>query len=158
MNLREYLEARMRRDGYSGLYRDECGCTIDDLMPCETPWETCELGHACRCPDALDEANAVMGTNWKFVVGPDRCPVCSAADKKRIYSVEERLHGFVVLSDPPCGTFPELLWMPSTYIHKGAPCGSIYSQGMTTEEVRALAERIAKALNDTEPQHKEQDQ
>ena len=157
MNLREYVTQRMRRDGYSGLYRDECGCTIDDLMPCETPWETCELGHACRCPDALDEANAVTGTNWKFVVGRDRCPVCSDDAERRTYSIEERSHGFCLTSDPPIGDFTDLVWMPKGHLHEGGPCGSIYSQGMTTEEVRALAERIAKALNDTEPQSKEQD-
>ena len=153
MNLREYVTQRMRRDGYSGLYRDECGCTIDDLMPCETPWETCELGHACRCPHEIDIANDRDGTNVTFVVFRNRCPVCSTDTERRTYSVEERLHGFSITSDPPIGEFTDLIWMPKSYRTNGKPCGSICSQGMTNKAVRALAERIAKALNDTEPQH-----
>ena len=35
--LREYIEKGLKDDGYDGLYNEaiECGCGIDDLMPCQ---------------------------------------------------------------------------------------------------------------------------
>lgn len=51
--VREYLKAH----GYDGLYNYECGCAIDDLMPCDAStediWE-CEPGYARKDdPDCI---------------------------------------------------------------------------------------------------------
>jgi len=44
MELREHLEEWLRREGYDGLYADECGCVIGDLAPCEGCPLDCEPG------------------------------------------------------------------------------------------------------------------
>ena len=52
--VREYLE----KNGYDGLveYDGECGCSLDDLMPCghESAID-CEAGHKIDCPDTCGE-------------------------------------------------------------------------------------------------------
>lgn len=37
-NLKEIVEKYLKENGYAGLTDcDECGCHIDDLMPCDAP-------------------------------------------------------------------------------------------------------------------------
>ena len=48
--VKEYLE----KNGYDGLYNDcDCGCVVDDLMPCGEPGFFCEPGYfgPCMCGD-----------------------------------------------------------------------------------------------------------
>jgi len=48
VNLREYVGGRLLEDGYDGLLNTgtDCGCRLDDLMPCGEPGENCEPGYA----------------------------------------------------------------------------------------------------------------
>jgi hypothetical protein len=41
----------LKDNGYSGLIStgQECGCEIDDLMPCEQPSQDCTPGYKCTC-------------------------------------------------------------------------------------------------------------
>ena len=57
--VREYLDAY----SYDGLFDDDCGCEVDDLMPCDAcePIEHCEPGHKKPC-FCLDD-----GCNWHIV-------------------------------------------------------------------------------------------
>ena len=41
MNCREIVAAYLRGHGYEGLAGEECGCVLDDLMPCEGGWRDC---------------------------------------------------------------------------------------------------------------------
>ena len=47
MNVKEIIQAWLKTNGYDGLYHDylECGCTIDDLMPCNSCLDECEPGY-----------------------------------------------------------------------------------------------------------------
>ena len=50
---------------YDGLVNDalECGCDIDDLMPCsDQDIARCELGYKCNCTD--------KGEEWNYVIKP----------------------------------------------------------------------------------------
>jgi hypothetical protein len=48
MNLRDYVSQKLREDDYGGLFNadEDCGCILDDLMPCGEPGENCEPGYA----------------------------------------------------------------------------------------------------------------
>jgi hypothetical protein len=48
--VKEYLE----KNGYDGLYGlPDCGCSVDDLMPCDEPGVNCAPGYygPCMCDD-----------------------------------------------------------------------------------------------------------
>lgn len=47
MNVKKIVEMYLFANGYDGLYKDEleCGCTKDDLMPCDCNFDTCEPGY-----------------------------------------------------------------------------------------------------------------
>lgn len=52
--LREIVETYLRQNGFDGLYNlwIECGCTVDDLMPCERADEVnCAAGYRVRLED-----------------------------------------------------------------------------------------------------------
>ena len=56
MTIRELIAKYLRDNGYDGLAGDECGCGLDDLMPCDNPLE-CVPGHAvpCDCGEGCDQ-------------------------------------------------------------------------------------------------------
>jgi len=51
MYLYEIVKAWLKDNGYDGLCHpdSECGCHIDDLMPC-SPGLFCEAGHQTKAP------------------------------------------------------------------------------------------------------------
>ena len=56
MNVREIIKAYLKEHGFDGLVDDdgECGCLVDNLMPCDAPCETCRPGF--RGPDPEGES------------------------------------------------------------------------------------------------------
>lgn len=60
MNIKEILTEYLAANGYGGLYHDECGCFIEDIMPCgEFCCEHCEAAyripaHCATCEDGCD--------------------------------------------------------------------------------------------------------
>jgi hypothetical protein len=57
MTVKEIIKQYLLNNNYDGLAGEECGCTIDDLMPCE--FENlihCEPGYKrkCDCGDGCD--------------------------------------------------------------------------------------------------------
>jgi len=51
MNIREIVEAWLKKNGYDGLVGESCGCQIEDLMPCGEPLiEVCQAGYKINCP------------------------------------------------------------------------------------------------------------
>lgn len=45
MTLRQIVEQGLRAGGFDGLCRADCGCRLDDLMPCNEPGIDCVAGH-----------------------------------------------------------------------------------------------------------------
>lgn len=51
MTVKEALIEYMKANRYEGLVGDECGCVLDELMPCGVEGlDQCELGHIVPCP------------------------------------------------------------------------------------------------------------
>jgi len=42
MTVKKIVENYLRKNGYDGLYAEECGCCLDDLMPCGECCDNCE--------------------------------------------------------------------------------------------------------------------
>lgn len=54
-NIREIVNEWLKVNGYEGLAGDDCGCEVDDLMPCDEPDVIhCVAGHKIPCPDGDD--------------------------------------------------------------------------------------------------------
>lgn len=49
MTIKQIVEERLRADGFDGLCRADCGCKLDDLMPCHEPGTDCVAGHFMGC-------------------------------------------------------------------------------------------------------------
>ncbi len=67
MTVKEIVAGWLKEHGYDGLYCDECGCIIDDLMPCGglgmTNWDVsqCEPGYRFPCPPGCGEHDWHVG-------------------------------------------------------------------------------------------------
>jgi len=53
MALKEICEDFLRENGFDGLFKDECGCRLGDLMPCCEPSPACEPGYLQDCAQCL---------------------------------------------------------------------------------------------------------
>ena len=50
--LAEIVKDWLAKHHYDGLYHDECGCLVSDLMPCGEPSPNCRAGYniaPCNC-------------------------------------------------------------------------------------------------------------
>ena len=58
MDAMEILKEALKAKGFDGLYTDECGCTLDDFMPCncDSAWH-CEPGYKVKCPRTCGEGH-----------------------------------------------------------------------------------------------------
>jgi hypothetical protein len=65
-NLHDIVKAWLTEHGYDGLYNSsiECGCPLDDLMPCDVPGVNCEAGYKQE-PSGYWKAE---GAEW--IIGP----------------------------------------------------------------------------------------
>ncbi len=54
INVKTILSEYLKQHGYDGLFNAElecgCGCTIDDLFPCEADFSECEPAYKLECP------------------------------------------------------------------------------------------------------------
>lgn len=71
--LKDIVAATLREMGADGLYywechdgSDECGCKLDDLMPCSEPSPKCEAAKRCK---TTDEDEIIYG-NIKWLMKP----------------------------------------------------------------------------------------
>lgn len=72
------VEEWIRKNGYTGLFCEECGCEIDDLMPCagwDSGLDRCRAGykHTCEgnCEDCYRSDYCEMDfefSNW-YITG-----------------------------------------------------------------------------------------
>jgi len=49
MDIKEITYEYLRENEFDGLFCDECGCKLDDLMPCSEPSPRCEPGYIQDC-------------------------------------------------------------------------------------------------------------
>lgn len=61
MNIKEIVENWLKKHKYDGLYNPniECGCFLDDLMPCNEVCSDCESGY--KKPDPTGEYDWLIG-------------------------------------------------------------------------------------------------
>lgn len=75
-DLSDYLAEKLRGDGFSGLYDDDCCCELGDLIPCIEASARCRPGykHECdECPRTEDDCPVGdWCTPGGFCVGPDK--------------------------------------------------------------------------------------
>ena len=74
MDLIEIVLDYLKKNGFDGLFNteSECGCQIDELMPCGEPGIECTPGYK----HAADPE-----TSYDFIIGPnndEKCPRCGA--------------------------------------------------------------------------------
>ena len=54
----DIIKTFLKLNGYDGLFNEdfECGCELDDLVPCGEVFLNCEAGHKgpCTCSDGCD--------------------------------------------------------------------------------------------------------
>ena len=60
MTVRDIVTEWLAANGYDGLVSGdtECGCKLNDLVPCDSPFDTCEPAY--RGPDPTGEAEWLM--------------------------------------------------------------------------------------------------
>lgn len=51
----EILEKWLMENGYDGLFGDDCGCRIGDLMACGEPQIDCKAGYKVSSPDSSSD-------------------------------------------------------------------------------------------------------
>ena len=51
---KEILIEWLNQNGYDGLYGDECGCFIDDLIPCGDAFMNCRAGVKIKAYGTID--------------------------------------------------------------------------------------------------------
>ncbi len=62
-NVRTIIFAYLKSNGYDGLYHDnDCGCELDDLVPCGEDPSQCVPGHYVPCDAETCEAGG--GCPW----------------------------------------------------------------------------------------------
>lgn len=47
MTVKEIIKKYLEDNGFDGLWDDDCGCDVDDLMPCDGPADRCAAGYKC---------------------------------------------------------------------------------------------------------------
>ena len=54
MEVREIVVQWLRANKYDGLCTVDCGCDVDDLMPCDNYLPDCKAGYKVPCPGGED--------------------------------------------------------------------------------------------------------
>lgn len=49
MNVAEIVKKYLDDNGFDGLAGDDCGCSKDDLFPCDCHFGDCEPAYVCDC-------------------------------------------------------------------------------------------------------------
>ena len=71
MTFHVIVKAWLAEHGYDGLYNEDadCGCRVDDLMPCGEPGIRCRAGHVVPCdPDTCE-----VGGECPWHIGEKDC-------------------------------------------------------------------------------------
>lgn len=59
MTCKDIIVAYLKTNGYDGLFSEygECGCALDDLMPCGEYGRDCQPGYRVPCPRECGDHN-----------------------------------------------------------------------------------------------------
>ena len=81
MTVREIMAIWLQEHGYDGLCAYECGCKVDDLMPCTDGGQECEPGHitACDCDSEWGYDGERYHIRTGDVVSPEHPAMASVA-------------------------------------------------------------------------------
>ena len=67
MNVYEITKKYLIDNGYDGLFTDDCGCLVDDLMPCDGDCSYCEAGYKMSAEEA-DKLGYEVDPDWDYIV------------------------------------------------------------------------------------------
>ena len=67
MNVYEITKKYLIDNGYDGLFTDDCGCLLDDLMPCDCDCSYCEAGYKLSVEEA-DRLGYEVDPDWDYIV------------------------------------------------------------------------------------------
>lgn len=68
MNVKQIVIAHLKSIGADGLAREDCGCSVDDLIPCGSPYHDCVPAKAVPCDGTC--------SNCEFVEEENRDEIC----------------------------------------------------------------------------------
>ena len=76
MTVKEIVMKYLKDNGFDGLYSEDCGCLVDDLIPCSSDAEYCEAGVKKNCSEcennlAIDERHN-CADDYDFCLGEKR--------------------------------------------------------------------------------------
>ena len=55
LTVKELIKETLEAKGFDGLYDEDCGCFLKDLMPCTGEWSLkCMPGYKAPCPNDPD--------------------------------------------------------------------------------------------------------
>jgi len=64
MNVFEIVADWLKEHGCDGLAGDECGCTLDEIMPCEVPNHDCVAGIKAPIPAEYKDELVLVSDFW----------------------------------------------------------------------------------------------
>lgn len=63
MTIKQIVSDWLKANGYDGLCDDECGCTLEDFMPCDEPRQSCEPAY---------KQNETPAQSYDFMMGTEK--------------------------------------------------------------------------------------
>lgn len=69
MNVKQIVEQWLRANNFDGLCTIDCGCEVNDLMPCREYAHDCQAGYKVPCPGG--EA-CYVGGGCDFHISPTK--------------------------------------------------------------------------------------
>lgn len=79
MTIKDIILEYLTENKYDGLWKEDCGCTINDYMPCGGEYiDDCEPAYAVDVPKGIDADGDIMLFRTKK----------EAEDKKKYYEEE----------------------------------------------------------------------
>jgi len=69
MTVGEIIATWLKEHGYDGLCNEDCGCSIDDLMPCGETFNDCRAAYKRK---ATDEEKDELTWGGEYVYSPTK--------------------------------------------------------------------------------------
>lgn len=72
-NAKEILADWLKANGYGGLFSEgDCGCSIDDLMPCGQCSPFCQAGYLVSCCECESQEHCSFGQEYDYMISSKR--------------------------------------------------------------------------------------
>jgi hypothetical protein len=69
MTIKEVITKYLKDNSYDGLAGNNCGCGVDDLMPCDCPDLECKVAKRHNCLDCPDKNSGCESEDREFTLG-----------------------------------------------------------------------------------------